>query len=102
MDKFQFHMEKEKLENTIKEYKEVMKSYNLRIQAIPKLYSNNLEMMENALKFYDEKLDLIKKNIGKPYFARIDFKRDGESKIEKIYIGKVGIMNEDNEIIPVN
>ena len=61
MDKFQFHMEKEKLENTIKEYKEVMKSYNLRIQAIPKLYSNNLEMMENALKFYDEKLDLIKK-----------------------------------------
>lgn len=102
MDKFQFYMEKEKLEDTIKEYKEVMKSYNLRIQAIPRLYSNNLEMMENALKFYDEKLDLIKKNIGKPYFARIDFKRDGEKKIEKIYIGKVGIMNEDNEIITVD
>lgn len=102
MDKFQFYMEKEKLEDTIKEYKEVMKSYNLRIQAIPRLYSNNLEMMENALKFYDEKLDLIKKNIGKPYFARIDFKRDGERKIEKIYIGKVGIMNEDNEIITVD
>lgn len=38
----------------------------------------------------------------KPYFARIDFARDGEKDVEKLYIGKVGVMDEENNSITID
>ena len=44
----------------------------------------------------------MKRTIKKPYFARIDFARDGEKNVEKLYIGKVGVMDEDNNNITID
>lgn len=74
----------------------------MRLEAILKLYKDNPKMLENLLSTYSEKLSLMKKNINKPYFARIDFSRDGGKKTEQLYIGKVGVMDEDNKNITID
>jgi DNA helicase II / ATP-dependent DNA helicase PcrA len=59
----------------------------------------NTKFMEVAEKNYDS----YKKAKGKPYFARIDFKRKGEEKINKLYIGKTSLIRaEDNEMLIVD
>lgn len=102
MEKQELQEENQKLIEIIRKYKEVIQYYHLRLEAIPKLYKNNPKMLENLLNSYAEKLDLMKKNIQKPYFARIDFARDGEEKIEQLYIGKVGVMDEENNHITID
>ena len=42
------------------------------------------------------------KKHNKPYFARLDFARDGEESVERLYIGKVGVMDEDNNNITID
>lgn len=38
----------------------------------------------------------------KPYFARIDFARAVEKDVEKLYISKVGVMDEENNSITID
>lgn len=100
MDEFQ--KEKENLKIIIEKYKEAMQDYELRLKAIPRIYINNPIMMQNFTEIYTEKLKLMEKSINKPFFARIDFARDGEKMVEKFYIGKVGVMDEENNNIVID
>ncbi len=102
MDNTEFQKEKENLDNIINKYQDVIDYYNIRIEVIQKTYANNSLMLNNLLEMYTSKLKLMERNIGKPYFARIDFQGDKEEKIEKFYIGKVGVMDEDNNNITVD
>ena len=102
MDSLELKKEKEKLHNVIEEYEDVMEYYNLRLEAIPKIYANNPLMLNNSIEMYSNKLRLMEKSIDKPYFARIDFARDGETSAEKLYIGKVGVMDEENNNIIID
>ncbi len=100
MDEFQ--KEKENLKIIIEKYKEAMQDYELRLKAIPRIYINNPIMMQNFTEIYTEKLKLMEKSINKPFFARIDFARDEEKMVEKFYIGKVGVMDEENNNIVID
>lgn len=100
MDEFQ--KEKENLKIIIEKYKEAMQDYELRLKAIPRIYINNPIMMQNFTEIYTEKLKLMEKSINKPFFARIDFARDGEKMVEKFYIGKVGVIDEENNNIVID
>lgn len=102
MDNEVLKKEKENLKNIVEKYEEVMEYYNLRLEAIPKLYPTSPIMIDNFTKMYSNKLKLMDKSINKPYFARIDFQRDGEPKTEQLYIGKVGVMDEDNNNITID
>lgn len=102
MEKDDFQKEEENLKQIIKKYNEIMEYYDLRIEAIPKIYKNNPIMIENFIEMYSQKLRLMEKSIKKPYFARLDFARDGEEKVEQLYIGKVGVMDEENNSITVD
>ena len=102
MDNIEFQNEKENLHNVIEKYKDIMEYYNLRMDAIPKIYANNPLMINNSIEMYSNKLKLMEKSIDKPYFARIDFARDGEANVEKLYIGKVGVMDVDNNNITID
>ena len=102
MNNIEFQEEKENLKKIIEKYKETIEYYNLRIDAIPRIYENNPYMLKNSIEMYSEKLRLMEKSKDKPYFARIDFARDGEKNIEKLYIGKVGVMDEDNNNITID
>lgn len=98
----EFQKEKENLKIIIEKYKEAMQDYELRLKAIPRIYINNPIMMQNFTEIYTEKLKLMEKSINKPFFARIDFARDGEKMVEKFYIGKVGVMDEENNNIVID
>ena len=102
MEEKEFKEESEKLQEILEKYKEVMEYYNLRLEAIPKIYGKDMVMLENMLLMYERKLSLMNKSIKKPYFARLDFLPDGEEKVEKIYIGKVGVMDEENNNITID
>lgn len=102
MEKLEFEKEKLKLEDVLGKYKEVIEDLELRIEFLPGKYRDNPYLLENFLKMYSNKLELIKKSKEKPYFARIDFKIDGEDNINECYLGKVGVINEDNETITVD
>lgn len=102
MDIKEFKKEEEKLNHILIKYDEVMKYYKNRINSIFTTYANNQTMIENLTEIYLEKIRLMEKSLNKPYFARLDFKRDGESDIEELYIGKVGIIDEKNNNIIID
>ncbi|WP_120169430.1 HelD family protein [Thermohalobacter berrensis] len=54
----------------------------------------NTKFMEIADRNYDN-LTRVRK---KPYFARVDFRRKGEDKVEKVYIGKTSLMRAEDDI----
>lgn len=94
--------ENKKLKEVIDKYKEIIEENSLKEEVIKKNYSNNTDTMLKLLNDNEIKTNQLKRNISKPYFARIDFKADN-SKIEDIcYIGKIGVMDSDNKIITVD
>lgn len=102
MDIKEFKKEEEKLNHILMKYDEVMKYYKNRINSIFTTYANNQTMIENLTEIYLEKIRLMEKSLNKTYFARLDFKRDGESDIEELYIGKVGVIDEKNNNIIID
>ena len=102
MEENEFKAEEEKLKEILEKYKQVLQYYNLRLEAIPNIYQKDPVMLENMLIMYNQKLQLMKKSIKKPYFARLDFVRDGEKTVENLYIGKVGVMDEENTPITID
>ena len=102
MENSEFELEKGKLKEVVEKFKETIKYYELRAQAVPKLYKDNELMIENFINMYDEKMQKMFKTINSPYFARIDFKRENENTAEKLYIGKIGAVDEENNIITVD
>lgn len=91
-----------KLKNVLEKYQEVIEDLELRIEFLPSKYRDNPLLLASFLEMYSRKLELMKKSKQKPYFARIDFKIDGDKSFNEYYIGKVGVINEDNETITVD
>lgn len=87
-----------KVSDTIEIVKNNIKEYEI-------LYSNLLkgnadeQVIQNMSKEYSNKLKNLNKAISVPYFARIDFKENKQNNIQKIYIGKTGIFNNNYEVV---
>ena len=56
----------------------------------------------NLLNQYENKLKVLENEFQKPYFAWIDFTSDDEHKKEICYIGKVGVVDSDGNLITVD
>ena len=87
-----------KVSDTIKIVKNNIEEYEI-------LYSNLLkgnadeQYVQNMSKEYSNKLKNLNKAIYVPYFARIDFKEDKKSNVQKIYIGKTGVFDKEYEVV---
>lgn len=87
-----------KVSDTIEIVKNNIKEYEI-------LYSNLLkgnadeQVIQNMSKEYSNKLKNLNKATSVPYFARIDFKENKQNNIQKIYIGKTGIFNNNYEVV---
>ena len=62
------------------------------------------EIMSYAVQFSRtiKNISRVKYAVGKPYFARIDYKDDKQDETEKLYIGKMGLFSEDDKPIVVD
>ena len=61
-----------------------------------KMYLDEMRNMESAFKGSARKIQYLEKMRDNPYFGRIDFKEDGESEPEQIYIGISTLQNENS------
>ena len=102
MDKKDFDFEKKNLKDTIDRFNEIIDETKLKINALPRVHGNNPYLLEKLMSQYSDRFELLERTERKPFFARIDFKNDKDDYIEKCYIGKVGVMDEDNNIVTVD
>ena len=88
------------LHYTLDKYDEVIEDSKLKLNNLVKLYPNDSEKrLEEKFRLQGE-INSIEKAKNTPYFARIDFKSD--DKLDKCYIGKLGVSDYDNNIITVD
>ena len=97
-----FEMEKVYLEKTLNRFREVMDRTRKKIDTIPVMYKSNERLVEKLLTLNYVRLGTIMKSIDRPYFARIDFKDDSENELSKCYIGKVGVVDDENNLITID
>lgn len=93
--------EKRKLDEVLKDYKEYIDDTTLEMNNVFKLYQDKEEAVKKKY-ILEKKINVLKQNVEKPYFARIDFKNPKENITDICYIGKVGIINYDNKIVIVD
>ena len=89
----------------IKKVSDTIEIVKSNIEEYEILYSNLLkenadeQYIQNMSKIYSNKLKNLNNAVSVPYFARVDFKEDKQNNIQKIYIGKTGIFNDDYEVV---
>ena len=89
----------------IKKVSDTIEIVKSNIEEYEILYSNLLkenadeQYIQNMSKIYSNKLKNLDNAVSVPYFARVDFKEDKQNNIQKIYIGKTGIFNDDYEVV---
>ena len=86
--------------NKIEEKLDVIKKEEEQVLlTLPKKYSHNPILLSNLMSITATKITNIAKIKERPYFARIDFKDDKKQNKEKIYIGKIGVLDLDGNIV---
>ncbi len=64
---------------------------------------NELLINSNLQEALEQRLKNLNKSMVKPYFARVDFIEEGNVDIQKLYIGKISMLrNEDQKLIIVD
>ncbi len=91
--------EKQKLESVENELDEIQEGEKQILATLPKKYSNNPILLANLMSATATKISNINRMKDKPYFARIDFKAGGKSTKEKLYIGKIGVLDLDGKVV---
>ncbi|MDF2499862.1 MAG: helD 2 [Anaerosporomusa subterranea] len=99
----EFPLEKQHLENTIQEMKQIIidldADIDVRLHKIGKArtnkdevsaYVHSLMKSDHAAKIYD-----IEHALTSPYFGRVDFREDGTEQFEQFYIGRTKISRLD-------
>ena len=96
MNDKEFLREKEKLKQVIKK----LENEKIQMEGALTKTDNNYEkdsyVKAHLIYLWHKKLQDIENIFPKPYFARVDFKEIGEEK-EEIYIGKISILDSENQ-----
>lgn len=102
MDEEEFLREKEKLSDVLQKLTKEENVLDNSLQKVDANYEKESFVRAHLVYLKQKKILDINKIKNKPYFARIDFKVDGENK-EILYIGKISIIDsETNEPIIVD
>ena len=96
MDEKEFLREKEKLKQVLQKLDAEEKEIEKSLVSTDANYEKDDYVKAQMLYLGDKKLRDLKHTRKKPYFARIDFKADGEEK-DKLYIGKLSIIDSQTQ-----
>ena len=93
----QLLQEREKLKQVIQKLEEEEKNVQNSLAANSSNYQKD-DYVKAHLEYLGNKKILDIRNIKpKPYFARIDFKEKNEQDIEKLYIGKISMIDSETK-----
>ena len=98
----QLNLERKKLEEVKELFLKIMEESKITIDKLPELYKDDPIMLYNLSVLYGNKILSMEKNYSKPYFARIDFNEDGTENVQKCYLSKVGVVDDNNDIVTVD
>ncbi len=90
--------ERQRLEFTKEEMAEILSRTEKIFGGLVKKYGDDPRLLENMMSLYGTKIKNMKTGLGKPYFARIDFRREDGSG-EPLYIGKMGLYDRNSEML---
>ena len=96
MDEKEFLREKEKLKEVSKKLEKEEHVIENNLHNTSKSYDKESYVRAHLVYLGHKKLQDLKKIKDKPYFARIDFTANDE-KLEKLYIGKLSILDSENQ-----
>ncbi|MDD2376785.1 MAG: 3'-5' exonuclease [Clostridia bacterium] len=94
-----FLLENEHLQITKSDIEIVTKEEKERLKNLPKMYASDPRLLGNLMSITATKLNNLKNSFDKPYFARIDFTSQLDKNKIVLYIGKVGVMSENGDMI---
>lgn len=96
MNDKEFLREKEKLKQVIKKLENEKNQMEGALSKTNSNYEKDSYVKAHLTYLWHKKLQDIDNIFPKPYFARVDFKEIGEEK-EEIYIGKISILDSENQ-----
>ena len=96
MDEKEFLREKEKLKEVCKKLETEERELEKRLAKTDSSYEKDSYVRAHLVYVGHKKILDLQKIKNKPYFARIDFKGNGE-KLEKLYIGKISILDSKTQ-----
>ncbi len=94
--------EKKYLDYAKAQIADLIKTEEIRFKNLPKQYKADPFLLQRLMTLVGVKLNNLNTSEKKPYFARIDFKNDKEKNVETCYIGKVGVISNDSQIVVVD
>lgn len=96
MDEKEFLREKEKLKEVCEKLETEERELEKRLAKTDSSYEKDSYVRAHLVYVGHKKILDLQKIKNKPYFARIDFKANGE-KLEKLYIGKISILDSKTQ-----
>ena len=99
MQEATFKEEEQKLKTIIKQMRKEEEQIQSDLKKSDLKYDIEHLAQAQVMQAQVDKLDAIKQNIDRPYFARMDFKENGK-ELEKIYIGKMSLI-DNNTLNPI-
>ena len=72
------------------------------LSALPRLYPNDPNLLNELLLHTHNRIVRLEQSRSKPYFARIDFTDGSSAQTDRCYIGKIGVSDQDGQIITVD
>lgn len=97
MDEKELLREKEKLKQVVQKLDLEKIKIEDNLANSKNSYSKEDYVRAHLLYLGHKKLQDIKQIRNKPYFARIDFKANNEEDIEKLYIGKISVLDSETQ-----
>ena len=79
-----------------------LEHYMEEIKIIPDDDENKFSMTEKWIDLYLASIASLKRHKDKPYFARIDFKDETRQNKDKLYIGKLSMMDDNNDCVVID
>ena len=107
MNRERLDEEKKYLERTKKLIAEEITYQEKEIREIPNRYTKRYadtaggdeDLIANLQKIAIQALHKLERMPNNPYFGRIDFTEDGKEKLNKIYVGKTTIRDENDIVV---
>ena len=93
----QLLLEREKLKQVIKKLEEEEKNIQTNLQKNSSNYQKDDYVRAHLEYIGTKKILDIRNVLSKPYFARIDFEEDGQNEVEKLYIGKISMIDSETK-----
>ena len=90
------------IDRQLKHDAEQLEHYMEEIKIIPDDDENKFSMTEKWIELYLASIASLKRHKDKPYFARIDFKDETMKNKDQLYIGKLSMLDENNDCLVID